>query len=384
MTTADHTVSIFDAAALPSLAWPHAADDGILDGYVYQSHEFLTAWFATMGEARRARGFLVVVEGRDGTPVLRMPLVVEREFGCSMLRFPDGGMADYNAPLLARGVSDDTLAMDAIWSAILRGLPPVDVVDFVKMPATVWHRPNPMLRIGPAVPQDEGYYLPITGTHVAYLADPSRKGRARKLGQLFRKLQRSGDVRLGEVRDPVAVAGARAFIEHHKALQYRRTLGFDQFDKPGVRGFLDRLCAADALASFTRMTVLTVDGEVIGAQLDFVTPRRQQGFMTTFDADRHGFVSPGRQVQMHLIERAFADGLEVFDLGHGDNPYKHPWMTAVLQLHSLAQARTARGRLFLRARAMRRRLPPGLGAQVRRLLRPRLSDAGETTRGEDT
>ena len=112
---------------------------------------------------------------------------------------------------------------------------------------------------------------------------------------------------------------------------------------------MDRLCAPEALASFTRMTVLQLDGDVIAAQLDFVTPRRHQGFITTFDAEKHAFISPGRQVQLHLIARAFADGLEAFDLGHGDNLYKHPWMSHAMKLRRRRHRHAA-----LRSTSMRR------------------------------
>jgi CelD/BcsL family acetyltransferase involved in cellulose biosynthesis len=377
-TVARYRVSTFDGSALPALVWPGVADDATLDSYVYQSREFLTVWAETVGPARHAHLFLVTVETEHGDPVLWLPLAIEREFGCTVLRSPDGSMADYNAPILARGVAA-ALPIETLWDAILRTLPRVDLIDFVKMPETIWDQPNPMLRIGPTQRKDEGYYLPIVGTHADYLADPARKGRVRKLGQLFRKLGRSGTVHLGEVRDPADVAKARAFLEHHKTLQYTRTLGFSQFDQPGIRAFVDRLCEPAALEAFTRMTSLTLDGDVIGAQLDFITPRRQQGFMTTFDAGRHSFVSPGRQVQLHLIARAFADKLEIFDLGHGDNPYKHPWMTTALNLYSLEQARTLRGRAFLAARTVRRRLPAGLGAKVRAWLRPGASALREET-----
>ena len=256
------------------------------------------------------------------------------------------------------------------------------MVDFVKMPATLWERANPLLRIGPTVSKDEGYYLPIEGTFDQYMSDPTRKPRARKLRQLFRKLERNGHVSLGEVRDPHEVDQARAFVEEHKTRQYLRTLGFNQFDKPGVRTFVGGMCEPAALESFTRMTALIFDGAVIGAQLDFVTPSRQQGFMTTFDAERYGFYSPGRQVQLHLIERAFADGLRVFDLGHGDNPYKHPWMTQVLQLHSFEQGRSLRGHLFLRLRSLRRKLPVGTIARMRDMVRPARTRQTDTVKDE--
>jgi CelD/BcsL family acetyltransferase involved in cellulose biosynthesis len=364
-----YRILVYGQESFQALDWPRAGDDAVLDSYVYQSREFLSVWLSTMGSARQARAWFVVVEDRNGEPAMWLPFVVEREYGCTFLRFPDGGMADYNGPALRQG-DEFAVNFPSVWAAILACLPGIDVIDFEKMPETIWHRPNPMLQIGTATPKDEGFYLPIAGTFEGYLADPTRKPRAKKLRQLYRKLERTGPLKVGEVRDPAVVAEGRAFLERHKTVQYLRTLGFSQFDKPGVRAFVDRLCSPDALASFTRLTAMTFNGAVIGAQLDFVTPRRQQGFMTTFDADNFGFFSPGRQVQLHLIERAFTDELRVFDLGHGDNPYKHPWMTEVLQLYSFAQARTMRGRLYLAARSLRRRLPKGIGRRLKALMQP--------------
>ncbi len=375
-------------AALAEHEWPSVRDDADHDGYVYQTREYLALWLATLGTARRAEACLVVLRDRAGVPRLWLPLVIEREFGCTLLRFPDAGMADYNAPILARdggsrGMDDVAEALPRLWPHLLRLLPGLDVVDFVKMPATVWDRPNPLLRVGRVQANGAGFYLPVAGTFEAYCADPARKPRVRKLGQLARKLAREAPVCLAATQDPAAVAAARAFLEDHKDRQYRRTLGFSQFDRPGVRAFLDRLCAPDTLGRLTRLTTYTAGESIVGAQLDFVTPRRQQGFITTFDAERFAIYSPGRQIALHLIARAFADGLAVFDLGHGDNPFKHPWMTHELALFDLAQPVTLRGRAFCTLRRLRRRLPEGLSRRLKPLLRGRDAPLPRAAAGTD-
>jgi hypothetical protein len=62
-----------------------------LDIYVYQSREFLDVWMTTIGKARGAQCFLIVVRDRDGTPALYLPLAIESKFNVRILRFMDGG-----------------------------------------------------------------------------------------------------------------------------------------------------------------------------------------------------------------------------------------------------------------------------------------------------
>lgn len=348
-------VSVHEWTMLPDLDWPSVREDDRYEGYVYQTREFLETWMATVGHARGSRCFLIVATDRDARAALHLALVVEPEYGCRVLRFPDAGMADYNAPLL-RGEAGSLGAWAGLWPLVLKSLPHCDLVDFVKMPEEIGGRPNPLLRVLPAEADDFGFYLPVEGTADAYFSDPSRKPRIRKLKQRLRKLERSGPTSIGSPEGAEDIAASGAFIELHKGAQFRRTLGFDQFDKPGIRAFVHALLGPRALGVFTQLTVMRHEGRIACAQLDFVTPRRHQGFLTTFDEEGFSASSPGRQVTMELIARAFAEGLSVFDLGHGDNTYKSPWMTRRMPLFHAEEPLTWRGRVYLLLRRTRRRL----------------------------
>jgi CelD/BcsL family acetyltransferase involved in cellulose biosynthesis len=339
--------------ALPRLNWPAAHEDGRFKGYVYQTREFLETWMGTVGRARKSEGHLIVLSDAHGRNVLHLAVVVEPDHGCRVLRFPDAGMADYNAPLLD-AAADNLDVLRDVWPSILASLPRLDAVDLIKMPERIGDTPNPLLPAS-AVEDDEfGYYMPIEGTAKDYFADPARKQTVRKLQQRLRKLERAGATTIDSPGEPEAIAAAGAFIELHKGAQYRRTLGFDQFDKPGIRAFVRALLAPEALGRFSQLTVMQHEGRIAAAQLDFRTPRQHQGFLTTFDQESFHASSPGRQVTMKLIERAYEDGLAVFDLGHGENAFKAPWMTQRMRLFRAEMALTWRGQLYLLLRRVRR------------------------------
>jgi CelD/BcsL family acetyltransferase involved in cellulose biosynthesis len=98
------TVELFDGGDLEAAGWPLIAAGPELAMHVYQSREFLEVWMASIGKARRARCFLVVVKDNGSNPVLYLPLVIETRFNNRILRFMDffaPGIHDFYARMAA-------------------------------------------------------------------------------------------------------------------------------------------------------------------------------------------------------------------------------------------------------------------------------------------
>jgi CelD/BcsL family acetyltransferase involved in cellulose biosynthesis len=74
-------VDLFDGQDFAAARWPSVAAGPELQMHVFQSQEFLDVWTATIGRARAAQYFLVVVADADGKPVLYLPLAIETRFG---------------------------------------------------------------------------------------------------------------------------------------------------------------------------------------------------------------------------------------------------------------------------------------------------------------
>ena len=137
-------VDLFDGRDFVAARWPSVAAGPELQMHAFQSREFLDVWTATVGRARNAQCFLVVVADADGEAVLYLPLAIETRCGVRILRFMDAGVVDLNAPILAAGKDLTRGEFLDIWSRILSLLPAIDVVDLQKMPAAFGAAHNPL------------------------------------------------------------------------------------------------------------------------------------------------------------------------------------------------------------------------------------------------
>ena len=128
-------VELFDGRDLAAARWPSMAAGPELLMHAFQSREFLDVWTATIGRARNAQCFLIVVTNSDDkNPILYLPLSIETRFGMRILRFMDAGVVDLNAPILVAGQDLSRGEFLDVWGRILSLLPAIDVVDLQKMP----------------------------------------------------------------------------------------------------------------------------------------------------------------------------------------------------------------------------------------------------------
>src|SRR5262245_19507098 len=74
------SVEVCDGCDLATANWPSIEAGPEFLMHVFQSREFLEVWMATIGRARNARCFLIIVKDVDDQPVLYLPLSIETRF----------------------------------------------------------------------------------------------------------------------------------------------------------------------------------------------------------------------------------------------------------------------------------------------------------------
>lgn len=343
--------------------WP--SNTRVLRGTVFQSREFIDLWLSTIGAAIGASFHGVIVRDGEGRALLWLPLVVKRRRGIRRLGFPDRGVSDTNGPILADGVSLSPEAFAGLWPAILRALPPVDVVDLRKMPGLIGDAINPLCGLPSVSYGSMGHVLDLstidaggpkaTSDHVSHMArmEQGRRRMARELGPV--QFEVAGD-------GPTTARFATALFAF-KSAQYQRTYGFDAFDEPGRRAFYESALARPGLAL---VAAETCGPDVTAAALCFLSADSLTYVLPAYDADRYARFSPGARLLADLIGWSQQSGYRIFDLGEGAMPYKDRWVTSRVALHSHVCARSALGSAYLLAQgAMRHPRVRGWLARVR-------------------
>jgi CelD/BcsL family acetyltransferase involved in cellulose biosynthesis len=338
------SVELFEGGDLAAAGWPSIDAGPQLAMYVYQSREFLDVWMASIGKARRARCFLVVVRDAGDNPVLYLPLVVETRFNNRILRFMDGGVADFNAPILAAGCDLTRGEFLAIWAEIQSLLPAIDLIDLKKIASEVCGARNPLTYLDCRPYESSGYAVDMALRREQVASGPVWRMR-KKLARQHQRLSRLGPTEFVTRPSGSQLPALVDRLMELKREQYLRTSGRDFFATPGIRDFYSRMAAPEQLGRISNLSGLTCDGNVVSAHLGFRGRGRFYYVLPAFDT-RYRSLAVGILLLDHLIEQCGEEAYTTFDLGEGDFSYKTKWATQRLPLLACEQAMTSIGALY--------------------------------------
>ena len=352
-TTRQFSVECFGNGDLTAADWPSISAGPELHMHVYQSREFLDVWMATIGKARDADCFLAVVKNQDQKPILYLPLVIETKFNVRILHFMDGGVTDFNAPIVVAGEDLTRSEFTGVWQEILSLLPDIDVIDLQKISRNVSTARNPLTHLDCVAYESSGHSIELRSLH-------EEPGRSRSIGRMQKKFRRQLR-RLSEVGPTEFQLNPSAphldkivnGLIDLKRKHYLRTSGHDFFAKPGVHDFYCEMTRPSLLGRISHLSALTCGNEVVSAHLGFIGRNRFYYVLPTFDT-QYRSLAVGHLLLDHLITHCSEHDYTTFDLGEGDFSYKQKWATHHLPLMSYEQAMTTTGLLYRQLRRVRR------------------------------
>jgi CelD/BcsL family acetyltransferase involved in cellulose biosynthesis len=331
----------------------------------FQTRAWLEPWYHILAPDFRASPIFVTVrEPGSGRPLMLLPLCLRRQGGVLLIEFPDLGVSDYNAPLLANAFHPSEAELAALWRDIVRALPRADAIVLEKMPDTIAGRENPMARLtGAGCMRVRAWGIDLPKSRDAY--DKQLKSFVRKeLRRKRRNLENEGPLRFVHAETE---AQAREIFEMHRHQRHARGTAFGgspSGDTAYFR-FYETFIFDNWASGFCMLSALMV-GEEIGATLFALNHRGSYVLlMHCFETGRWGTKSPG----IVAIDSAITDRIEAgatyFDFTVGNEPYKLQFAVAEKLLFRYERGLSARGRAQISVRKAKR----FLGTQVRRLPR---------------
>ena len=208
------------------------------------------------------------------------------------------------------------------------------------------------------------YAIDLTGTWEAYYRTRSR--RLKKGNNLVANhLHRAGKLKLTWLRGEEVDEQTATILRQLSAASWKQSTG-TTLDQPGPKAFFERLLAHAREQRWLSVWLLTLDALPVAAELQLEHKGCMHGLRSDFRTDL-GELSPGTYLNWKIIEGLFDQGLGVYYLGPGENPYKRRWTDSGTPLVRLdAWSPSLRGRL---RRALQRWLRPGLRKARDRLQR---------------
>jgi len=375
-STQNGAFSDFDVRVADDLAqfgdlWPRTDNCDGVRCYAFQCADILQVWCDSIGKARGTRPLFVGVFDEAGAPLLLLPLGIEREGGLRVLRFLDGGVCDYNAPIIFRPTQMwDRDAVRRLWRELVRKLPRFDLAMFDKMPTDVCGARNPFAYLDGTPSEPSGHVVNIRSTWQEYA---ERLPYKRESIIQRRRLSKLGPVAFIVAESPADRQRILEAMLQQKSRRYLETWGTDGLDRPGYRQYYSGLVERSQWPGPLVLSALEVNGEIVATNWGFLANRRFIGIVMTFEAGAWKRLSPGRILLEDLLKWNFERGNSVFDFGLGDETYKLAYADQTLALCQAAIPVNMIGKIYhsgRRTRAWR------LVKRVQRSLWPKLQDFG--------
>jgi CelD/BcsL family acetyltransferase involved in cellulose biosynthesis len=338
----------------------------------FQNPTWLEAWYGAFSESSPL--VAVVTDIITGRRVALVPLALRLRRGVRIVEFADLNVTDYNAPLLADGVTLDAAEarmMSQSLVAALRKLPGgIDLVRLRKMPSGFGARANPLANLGRLGSSSLNGNIVSTGDDFeTYRASIKRM----QLPRSWRVFSRHPGAAFRMID---AVDEALEIIEVTDAQQRARMekLGLDFVLNDQVHGkFYRDLIRLGLPKGYAVVSALTCDEGVVATVLGI-----KQGDSFVFLRISNGGngwqnCSPSRLIIERTMAALHEQGIRHFDLSIGNYAFKRRFGAVPLRLTDASIALSWRGAPYawrdFAAQSLRRH--PRLAALVSRLLHKR-------------
>jgi CelD/BcsL family acetyltransferase involved in cellulose biosynthesis len=324
--------------------WPRTDHFGSAHSYAFQCADILQVWCDTIGRARGTRALFVAVLDEIGRPMLLLPLGIERHRGIRILGFLDGGVCDYNSPVLFEPTRTwDRHSIERMWEELIRALPRFDIAIFDKMPAAICGVPNPFVSLGTPFPPS-GHFVNITSSWEEYAA--KQLPYKRESGYQRRRLAKFGHVAFTIAETPADRQRILQAMIRQKSRRYIETRGVDGLERPGYRQYYIALTERFTWPGPVLISALEVDGKILATNWGLISNKRFVGIVMSFEAGEWKSFSPGRLLLEDLVQWTFTNGFKVFDFGIGDESYKVAYTDETLELYQANIPVTLVGKVY--------------------------------------
>jgi len=347
-------LTLHDSLEACATVW--RAFEALADHTVFQTHGFLSAWFATVGAKGHVTPAIVIGRSAGGDILFLLPLAVERRGFLRRLTWLGSDLCDYNAPLLAPAFAAITCErrFTALWQRVRAALMADrrfrhDTVVLEKMPETVGGQRNPFTYLPLTANPSGAYVATLFGDWESYYAEKRSSGTRKNDRAKRRKLGDLGEVRFVEPTTEEDLRRTLAELFRQKSAQFARMGVADLFARPGCAAFFLALATDPATRSTVHVSRLDVGETMAATNFGLVHGGRYYHILAAYSDGEVARFGPGAAHLRDLLRIAIERGCREFDFTIGDEPYKREWSDRTLVLHDFHAAANPAGWLVAHA-----------------------------------
>ena len=323
------------------------------DCTVFQSFDWLSAWQRHIGARDGVRPAIIVAYDAGGAILFLLPLAVCSGGLARELAWLGSDLCDYNAPLLAPGISErlDRARFLAVWAEITKLVQAnprlhYDTIILTKMPEKVGAQANPMRHLGGTINPSGAYLTHLSGDWETFYSAKRSSATRRRDRTKRKKLSEMGEVRYVEPAAGTETLHTLDTLMTQKARLFAHMGVANLFAKPGYAEFYRAIASDPAMRPLVHISRLDVGAIPAAVNLGLTYRDCYYHLLASYDDGDVSRFGPGAAHLHDLMHQAIDRGLRVFDFTIGDERYKRDWCDTELTLYDYIAAATWRGMLI--------------------------------------
>ncbi len=281
-------------------------------------------------------------------PVFLLPLEIIRKGSVRIASFAGGPHANCNFPALSTGYKITTDDLAALFDALHRAKPDIDVVSLPRQLGELAGTGNPLVQLPSRENPNISLAITLDGPFEAVLGRNNSKRKTKKHRHVTRRFEEAGGYR---VVTATSASETRAMLEAYFAWKADRLAKAgikNTYEPEGIKEFFQRLFANEVGSPSPRYLLKALE---VGGQYRAVLGKSCARGQTFIDfigiaVDDLTSLSPGEFLFFKDIEESCGGGLAVYSFGIGDEPYKRSWSDIETPTYDTDISLTAKGRLF--------------------------------------
>lgn len=316
----------------------------------FQTAHWIGNWYDSFTATGVEPVIVNVVERSSGRDLMMIPLMRHSQNGIRRIEFADLWITDYNAPL-ARSDYDFQGFDQEIWPAILRALPPADVLTLQKMPLSLGAKANPMTTVSGIESSDlSGHIVSLGDDWNEYLSTLSKSAR-RELRRRSTKFANENGGQLRRITNSDEAVGALEVLQEQQTLRLAARGAKHVFNEPVYQEFYRCQLLRGLGTGHAVMFVLAADTEIVATF--FALKNNDHTTLIRMSQSQDPKWRPlglGKMIIYQGLEALHAEGCRTFDLSVGAHRYKDEFGVSPVPMAELSIPLSLRGAPFIARR----------------------------------
>lgn len=323
-------------------------------GPAFQRYAWQSSWFETLGALKNAHPFILIAYQLD-VPVMVLPFATICNKGVNRLVWAGGKHSNFNFGLFSKQITD-RLHSEQQRAALEQAI--VDVlalanVDLVQLSANPDHwdgLPHVLTSKAIKAGMTPAFGLDLTPGFDALFEAKNRKRMRKKFRWQRRFLESENHSwRLVETSDPSEFGPFLEAFYAQKSARFKALGIADIFAQTDTQAFVDSLkqsnAGSDNLAPTLHFYGLEVDDRLIATYAGGSQNGCFSAYFNSFDEDYLPRLSAGEMLLGEMIRHRCELGDRFFDLGMGDERYKHLWCDVRIDYFTHTRSQTFKGQI---------------------------------------